>query len=121
MPQQGNIFVGTDGVIVVPHGGQPFALPDDKFKDAKAPEVAPRDHYAEFLDAVLGGGATRPAASFDYSGPLTETVLLGNVAAHFPGETLVFDAGALRFPQKADANPLLTRPYRKAWRVKDLS
>jgi predicted dehydrogenase len=121
MPQQGNIFVGTDGLIVVPHGGQPFALPDEKFKDAKAPEITARDHYAEFLDAILAGGTIRPAASFDYSGPLTETVLLGNVAAHFPGETLEFDAGALRFPQKVDANPLLTRPYRKAWRVKGLS
>jgi predicted dehydrogenase len=121
MPRQGNIFVGTDGVIVVPHGGQPFALPDEKFKDARAPEIAPRDHYAEFLDAVLGGGASRPSASFEYAGPLTETVLLGNVAAHHPGETLEFDAKRLRFPRKPQAEPLLTRAYRKAWRVKELT
>jgi hypothetical protein len=121
MPQQGNIFVGTDGIIVVPHGGQPFALPDEKFKDAKAPDIAARDHYAEFLDAILTDGSVRPAANFDYSGPLTETVLLGNVAAHFPGQTLDFDAGRLRFPNKADANPLLTRTYRKKWRVKGLT
>ena len=121
MPQQGNIFVGTEGIIVLPHGGQPFALPDEKFKDAIAPEIAPRDHYAEFLDAIVAGGSARPAANFDYSGPLTETVLLGNVASHFHGETLEFDASRLRFPQKVDANPLLTRAYRRAWRVKGLT
>jgi predicted dehydrogenase len=121
MPRQGNIFVGTDGLIVVPHGGQPFALPEEKFKDAKAPEVTPRDHYAEFVDAVLAGGASKPSANFDYAGPLTETVLLGNVAAHFPGETLELDAARLRFPKKAEATALLTRTYRKPWRVKELT
>jgi hypothetical protein len=70
---------------------------------------------------VLAGGASRPSANFDYAGPLTETVLLGNVAAHYPGETLEFDAARLRFPRKPDANALLTRPYRKPWRVKDLT
>jgi predicted dehydrogenase len=120
MPTQGNIFVGTEGTIVLPHGGAPFALPADKFKDAKAPEVAPRDHYAEFLDAVLAGKGT-PSANFDYAGPLTETVLLGNVAAHYPGETLEFDAARLRFPKKSEADALLTRAYRKPWRVKELT
>ena len=27
--QQGNIFVGTDGMIILPHGAQPFALPEE--------------------------------------------------------------------------------------------
>jgi predicted dehydrogenase len=121
MPPQGNIFVGTEGVIVLPHGGAPFALPADKFKDAKAPDVQPRDHYAEFLEAIAGGGTAKPSANFDYAGPLTETVLLGNAAAHYPGETLEFDAARLRFPKKADANALLTRTYRKDWRVKELT
>lgn len=121
MPPQGNVFVGTGGLIVLPHGGAPFALPADKFKDAKAPEVSARDHYAEFLDAIAGGGTARPSANFDYAGPLTETVLLGNVVAHYPGETLEFDAARLRFPTKAEANRLLTRTYRKPWRVKELT
>jgi len=45
-------------------------------------------------------------------------VLIGNVAAHFPGETLTFDPSALRFPDKPDANQHLTRAYRDGWRVK---
>ena len=42
-------------------------------------------------------------------------MLIGNVAAHFPGETLAFDAKALSFPKKKDANQYLTRDYRKGW------
>ena len=77
------------------------------------PELPPRDHYGEFLDAVLAGAGTTCSAGFDYSGPLTESVLIGNVAAHYPGETLGFDAARLTFPGKAEANAHLTRAYRK--------
>ena len=45
-------------------------------------------------------------------------MLIGNVAAHFPGETLEFDAKALRFPKKPEANQYLTRSYRNGWSVK---
>ena len=40
---------------------------------------------------MLAGGKKPCSAGFDYAGPLTESVLIGNVAAHFPGETLTFD------------------------------
>jgi hypothetical protein len=33
-----------------------------------------RNHYDEFVDVVLGGGKETWAASFDYAGPLTESV-----------------------------------------------
>jgi hypothetical protein len=81
-------------------------------------EIPERDHYAEFVDAVLAGGKKPCSAGFDYAGPLTESVLIGNVAAHFPGETLKFDADALRFPEKHEADQYLTRSYREGWRIK---
>ena len=59
---------------------------------------------------MLGGGKERCSANFDYAGPLTESVLIGNVAARFPGETLEFDAARLRFTNQPDANQYLTRP-----------
>jgi hypothetical protein len=43
-------------------------------------------------------------------------VLIGNVAAHFPGETLEFDAKKLAFPKKREANQYLTRSYR-GWKT----
>ena len=37
---------------------------------------------------------------FAYAGPLTETVQLGNVAIHFPGTTLNWDAENLRIAEQ---------------------
>ncbi|MEN3340197.1 MAG: hypothetical protein V7647_3873 [Acidobacteriota bacterium] len=117
-PDQGSLVVGTDGMIVLPHGPEPFVLPDAKMAALPQIELPERDHYAEFIDVVLGGGRQKCSANFDYAGPLTESVIIGNVAAHFPGETLEFDARALAFPRKPEANQYLTRTYRKGWNPK---
>jgi predicted dehydrogenase len=120
LPDQGTVFVGTEGTLLLPHGGnEPLLYPQAKFTGRTWPEIAPRDHYGEFLDAVLANG--RCSAGFDYAGPLSESVLLGNVAAWFPGETLELDAKALRFPKKPEASAHLTRAYRKGWPVKGLA
>ena len=103
-PEQGSIVVGTDGMIVLPHvTAEPFVLPDSKMASLPTIELTDRDHYGEFIDVVLGGGKQKCSANFDYAGPLTESVIIGNVAARFSGETLTFDAKALRFPDKPEA------------------
>jgi hypothetical protein len=118
-PQQGSVVVGTDGLLVLPHGSpEPFVLPDSKMAALPQIDLPERDHYGEFVDAVLAGGKAKCSASFDYAGPLTESVLIGNVAAHFPGETLEFDAKALSFPRRREANQYLTRSYRNGWGMK---
>jgi predicted dehydrogenase len=123
--RDGSVLIGTEGVLLLPHMREPEILPADR-SAAAAEKVAQllqeikaseRDHYAEFLDAVLAGGKVTPSTSFDYAGPLTETVILGNVAAHFPNETLAFDARSLSFPQKREANAFVTRSYRKGWKI----
>lgn len=119
MPGQGSIFVGTEGVMLLPHIGKPRLLPEEKFKDYKLPQVDNGNHYTLFLEAVRGNGRT--TAGFDYSGPLTETVLLGGVASRFPHTTLQWDSKALRFTNLAEANRYLRRPYRRGWEVKGLS
>ena len=55
---------------------------------------------------MLGGGKTKCSANFDYAGPLTESVLIGNVAAHFPGETLEFDAQVAVVPEAQGGEPV---------------
>ena len=93
-------------------------LPDAKMAALPKIELPERDHYAEFIDVVLGGGKQKCSANFDYAGPLTESVIIGNVAAHFPGETLKFDARSLTFPGKPEATQYLTRTYRDGWSPK---
>jgi predicted dehydrogenase len=123
LPQTGSVLIGTEGVLLLPHMHDPVILPADR-STAAAEKVAQllqgiqeRDHYAEFLDAVLARGTVTPSTNFDYAGPLTESVILGNIAARFPKETLAFDARALSFPQKREANAYVTRSYRKGWKV----
>jgi len=71
-------------------------------------------HYAEFVRACKGG---LPAMSnFDYAGPFTEWVLLGNVAIR-AGKKLQWDAEAMQFTNAPDANKYLKREYRKGWEL----
>jgi predicted dehydrogenase len=120
VPEQGSVVVGTDGMIVLPHvTAEAFVLPDSKMAALPQIELADRDHYGEFIDVVRGGGKEKCSANFDYAGPLTESVIIGNVAARFPGETLRFDAKALTFPDKPAADEFLRRSYRSGWKPKD--
>jgi len=118
LPNTGSIFVGTDGVMVVPHIARPMLYPDKKFKDFKYPDVSSGDHWGEFVEACRGNGHT--SASFAYAGPLTEAVLLGGVASHFPKTTLQWNAAKLQFSE-VDANRFVKREYRKGWGVKGLA
>ncbi len=123
LPQQGSVLIGTEGVLLLPHVKDPEILPADRAKGAADKvaqlqrEIPDRDHYGEFLDCVLSRGKVMPSTNFDYAGPLTEAVILGNVAARFPKETLAFDSRTLSFPGKREANAFVTRNYRNGWKV----
>ncbi len=119
VPGQGSIFVGTKGVMLVPHRAvNPILCPAAQFKDYPMPEAQAVNHYTEFVEAVLGN--TKTTTPFDYSGPLTETVLLGTIATRFPHTTLRWNAAKMKF-DNADATRLVRRKYRRGWSVKGLS
>ena len=117
-PGTGSIFVGTQGVLVLPHVARPLLYPDKKFKDLKFPDVIEQDHWGSYVGACLGGIPT--TAGFNYSGPLAEAVLLGTVALRFPQTTLNWNAAQLAFTEAA-ANQFIRRQYRSGWGVKGLS
>jgi predicted dehydrogenase len=117
-PETGSIFVGTEGVLALPHWSRPLLYPDKKFKDFKFPHVPSGDHWGEFVEACRGIGRT--SANFRYAGPLTEAVLLGGVASRFPKTTLKWDSAALKFNEDS-ANQYIRRNYRNGWAIKGLS
>ena len=119
MPDQGSIFLGAKGVLLLPHVAAPILLPAEQFKDYKRPELEAVNHWHQFVEAVRGNGTT--SASFDYAGPLTEAVLLGGVASRFPKQTLEWDGPGLKFTNVAEANQFVRRTYRKGWDVAGLS
>jgi predicted dehydrogenase len=118
LPGQGSIFIGTKGVILLPHIDWPKLFPVAQFKDYQIERVEAGNHYKQFADAVLGGVA--PSAAFEYSGPLTETVLLGGVATFFPQATLEWDSAAMRFRNMPEANDKVGRKYRSGWEIASL-
>jgi predicted dehydrogenase len=119
LPKQGSIFVGTKGAMLLPHIGRPELFPQAQFKDYLLPRDNGSNHWAQFVDAILGKGKT--LAPMSYSGPLTETVLLGGVATRFPHLTLEWDPAGLKFRNSAAASALVRRAYRKGWEVSGLS
>jgi hypothetical protein len=72
-------------------------------------------HFAEFVRAIKGGP---PAVSnfLDYAGPLTETVLLGNLAV-WSGKKIEWDAKNLKAKGAPEVEPIIRREYRKGYEV----
>jgi predicted dehydrogenase len=115
LPNGGSIIVGEGGVMVLPHVGTPQLYPSEKFAAHAFEKVAGASHYHAWVDAVLTNSKTTD--SFEYAGPLTETVQLGNVATRVPGVLLEWDVEALKFRNNAEAGRLLTKTYREGWTI----
>jgi len=112
----GVFFVGDEGQMFADYGG--FKLyPEEKFAGWKAPEpTIPESigHHAEWIRACKTGEPT--TCHFGYSGPLTETVLLG-VVAHRLGKPIDWDAANLRATNAPEAAALVRPEYRKGWEI----
>jgi len=76
------------------------------------PRVPGGRPQTEWLAAIKGEGPT-PGSNFDYAGPLTEVVLLGNIAVRVPGKELRWDSEKMRFTNSERANALVGKPYRR--------
>jgi len=108
------VFVGTKGTLICGFGSRRFH-PEEQFKDFQPPEPfipnSPGFHK-EWIQACKGG---EPATcNFDYTGPLAETVLLGNVA-YRAGGGFDWDAKTLRAVGNARAQAFIRETFRKGW------
>lgn len=119
LPGAGSIFIGEGGVMLLPHVGRPSLYPQNKFADFKMPEVSGTNHWHDWVDAAIAGKKTTDG--FDYAGPLSETVQLGNVAARLPGQKLEWDTVGMKVTNHEDANKLLTKSYRAGFEVEAVS
>ena len=115
LPGQGGLYYGEKGTLLAPHMGNPRLVPEEKMKGFKMPEPflgRGVNHYQEWINACKGG--PKPSADFDYSGPLSETILFGNVAAR-AGKRLFWDGPNLKVTNAPEANEHLRRQYREGW------
>jgi predicted dehydrogenase len=110
----GVLFVGEKGMLIADYHRHQL-LPETQFTGFKAPDpFIPNSigHHREWIQACKTGSAT--TCNFDYSGTLSEAVLLGNVA-YRSGKKLEWDAAALKVKNAAEAEQFLRTEYRKGW------
>jgi len=91
----------------------PEGLLDNVNPEKTIPRVKNEDQ--EWVDAIRGVGS-EPLSGFAYSGPFTETVLLGNLAVRL-GKRIAWDGVNLKATNAPEAEELIKRPYRKGWEV----
>ena len=119
----GVLYLGEKGAMLGGGGGS-FCriIPEKRMKTFPVPKRTlprPGGHYSDWIDACKGktrnGRAIVPGSNFGYSGPMTEAVLLGNVALYYPGSDLKWDPTKMAFTNNDEANRHIKSEYRKGW------
>jgi predicted dehydrogenase len=110
----GQLFIGQHGAIVSNYGAH-LLLPADRADSFQRPEPyipSSIGHHKEWIEAIKSGGPT--TCNFDYSGALTEAVLLG-VVSYRSGEAIQWDATNLHVTNSPGAQQMIHKDYRQGW------
>jgi predicted dehydrogenase len=119
----GVLFLGDKGSLMCGcYGRSPRLIPESRMKDYKQPaKTIDRipgglgGHEQDWVRACKDG---KPASSnFDFSGPLSEMVLMGNLAVRFPDRRLLWDGEKMQVTNDAAANAYVRRQYRQGWNL----
>lgn len=121
VPKSGTVVIGTDGAIVIPHGGSgmPTIYRDGELSDETI-EAVPSDHHHGNFAAAVRGEIDAARTNWNYAGPMTEAVLLGTVAMRLPGGRLEWNAAKSKFRNSDAANALVHDDYREGWAVEGI-
>jgi predicted dehydrogenase len=133
----GTIFEGTKGKIMCDcYGANPRLIPTIRMKEVKMPaetiKRVPEGHYVQWVNACIAGyGKGETSSPFDYAGPFTESILMGNLAIRsfmmktggkgsekYPGrKRLMWDAKNMKITNFDEANQFVKREYREGWKL----
>jgi predicted dehydrogenase len=117
--EEGLLFLGDHGKILCGfNGANPKLIPQAKMDAFQPPpKTLPRSpgNEREWLDACKGG-KVKPGGNFEFSGMVTETLLLGNVATQL-GQKLNWDRASLKVTNAAAADKLIRPERRKGWEL----
>jgi len=137
----GVIFVGTKGKMMCgTYSSLPSLLPTARNQEVKTPQTIKRipggaeGHYGQWVDACIAGyGKNEVSSAFEIAGPLTESILMGNLALRsydirkprennatqfdYPGRfiKLLWDGPNMKITNFDDANQFVKREYRQGW------
>jgi predicted dehydrogenase len=140
----GVLIIGEKGIISTNINDSSPLMPKLYLNDGTTefgPEVEKSDepeygHQRKWVDACKAGFKSPEhmalTSSFDYAGPMTETVLMGNLAIRsymlkkenskgkmefFARKKLLWDGENMRITNQEEANQFVGRTYRKGWEV----
>jgi predicted dehydrogenase len=138
LPSNGMIFVGTKNKLVAEMwGSNPRLLPTSKMAETTLPAKtlarvpgAHEGHQQNWVRACKMGyeeGRKAVTSPFSFAGPLTETVLMGNLAVRsynlkvgnqHPGrKKLVWDGPNMKITNFDEANQYVSRQYHNGWKL----
>ncbi len=121
IPESGTIFVGDKGKLICDtYCENPRIFPESKMKAYKRPAKTFRrvkggvdGHEQDWISACKGGPVA--SSNFDYSGPFTETVVMGNLAVLNPEKVLLWDGENMKVTNDEKANAFVKPQFREGW------
>ncbi len=134
----GVLLVGTKGKMLIDcYGENPRLLPTLRMKDLSVKPTLPRvpeGHYLQWVNACRAGvGNATTSSPFEYAGPFTESILMGNLAIrswmlknskgkgwddkYLGRKKLLWDAAQMRITNFEEANQFVRRTYRTGWSI----
>jgi predicted dehydrogenase len=135
----GTLFIGTKGKMTSEtYGRNPQLLPLSKTKDVNVKQKFSRvknqekGHYAQWVEgAIAGYGKNEMSSPFEIAGPLTEALLMANLAIRgadvqvknaqgkitYPGryKKYLWDNDNMKVTNFDEVNQYVKREYRKGW------
>ncbi len=133
----GVLLIGTKGKMLIDcYGGNPRLLPTKLMKEQKMPtptiKRVPEGHYLQWVNACIAGhGNAQTSSPFEFAGPFTESILMGNLAIrswqlknpklkgwddkYLGRKKLLWDAKNMKVTNFDEANQFVRREYRQGW------
>jgi hypothetical protein len=115
----GILFVGEKGKLMAScYGNNPRLIPESRMQEYRRPaKTIPRSPgiVEEWIGAIKAG--KKSTTDFSYSGPLTETMLLGNIAIRMKdtNQILEWDPVKMEITNLPEANDFMQTAYRQGW------
>ena len=133
----GVLFIGKKGKLLLDcYGENPRLLPTKLMQEKKMPKQTlkrvPEGHYLQWVNACIAGyGKEITSSPFEYAGPFTESILMGNLAIrswmmknpnlkgwgdkYLGRKKLLWDAKNMKVTNFDEANQFVKRDYREGY------
>jgi len=135
----GVLFIGSKGKLLADcYGANPRLLPTKLMKEVSLPKETlarvPEGHYLQWVNACIAGyGKAKTSSPFEFAGPFTESILIGNLAIrsymmknpnlkgwddkYLGRKRLLWDAKKMKITNFEPANQYVRREYSDGWKL----